>query len=103
MNYLNNYCPPDYRCGRCGAAKVKLWRDGGSFFSITLMCATCACITQGKNVDVDSDGMNKGKYGRSDQIGWFVPAVPTEDERGYWGYTSVPEQACVWWKKLPVR
>jgi hypothetical protein len=30
----------------------------------------------------------------------MVPAVPTEDGE-MWGYTSVPEEGCVWWKKLP--
>ena len=30
----------------------------------------------------------------------MIPAVPDED--GYfWGYTSVPEDRCIWWKNLP--
>jgi hypothetical protein len=40
---------------------------------------------------------------RSDQIGWLVPAVPTEDGETYWGYTSVPADGCSWWYALPVR
>lgn len=38
---------------------------------------------------------------RTDQIGWMVPAVPTEDGTSFWGYTSVPQAGCVWWANLP--
>jgi hypothetical protein len=38
---------------------------------------------------------------RTDQIGWRVPAVPTEDGKSYWGYTSVPQPGCDWWESLP--
>ncbi len=30
----------------------------------------------------------------------MIPAVP-DDDGGYWGYSSVPEEGCVWWRKLP--
>jgi hypothetical protein len=102
MNYLNNYTPDDYRCSRCNIRNVKLWRESYSF-TIVLLCVTCTCITQNKNIDIDVDGMYQSRCGRTDQIGWYLPAVPTEDERSYWGYTSVPEIACSWWKRLPTR
>lgn len=38
---------------------------------------------------------------RTDQIGWRVPAVPTEENDSYWGYTSVPQEGCDWWNRLP--
>jgi len=38
---------------------------------------------------------------RTDQIGWRVPAVPTEGNDSYWGYTSVPQAGCDWWDRLP--
>jgi hypothetical protein len=38
---------------------------------------------------------------RTDQIGWRVPAVPTEENDTYWGYTSVPQPGCDWWYNLP--
>lgn len=39
---------------------------------------------------------------RSDQIGWRVPAVPTESEvMNFWGYTSVPSAGVDWWRNLP--
>lgn len=32
----------------------------------------------------------------------MIPACP--DENGlFWGYTSVPEENCKWWEKLPTR
>lgn len=39
---------------------------------------------------------------RTDQIGWMVPAVPTEDGASFWGYTSVPQPGCAWWTNLPI-
>lgn len=41
--------------------------------------------------------------GRTDQIGWRVPAVPTEDGSTFWGYTSVPDAGVRWWRDLPTR
>lgn len=32
----------------------------------------------------------------------MVPAVPNENG-DFWGYTSVPEERCKWWKELPTR
>lgn len=45
--------------------------------------------------------MTKENMGRCDQIGWLVPAVPTEEGDTYWGYTSVPQPGCDWWRDLP--
>lgn len=33
----------------------------------------------------------------------MVPASPTEDGSGFYGYTSVPENICKWWENLPTR
>lgn len=91
----------DYRCGKCGARDVKLWRgwhghadaDGNE-----LLCA--ACLAPGQHVD------DKGRlpcdllHGTpSDQINGWLPAVPVGDT--YWGYTSVPTADCRWWSALP--
>lgn len=58
---------------------------------------------QGKSGVVDDEGKRESDCGRTDQIGLFVPAVPLEDGRGYWGYSSVPTEGCQWWKNLPTR
>jgi len=45
----------------------------------------------------------KAERRRYDQIGWLVPAVPTPDGESFWGYTSVPQDACQWWHALPYK
>jgi hypothetical protein len=103
--YLQGKVPSDYVCVECGATNCKLWREYNTFAS-KLLCAVCASNDQKKNIDdIDSEG--KRSFGtrlpgfRTDQIGWFVPAVPTEEGGAYWGYTSVPRPGCEWWYKLP--
>jgi len=91
-----------YRCAMCRASGVKLWRMGSSF-TVQLKCVTCVC--QGEDVDsstVDARGTvpcDVG-YGRSDQIGYYVPAVP-HPTGSYWGYTSVSTAGAAWWRVLP--
>lgn len=99
--YLNGVIPSDYKCNECGTTGCKLWRRYQS--SPKLLCAKCAAKDQGKNIDdIDAKGMYSSENGgRIDQIGWYVPAVPLEDLKGYWGYTSVPQPGCDWWDNLP--
>ncbi|PLX25961.1 hypothetical protein C0580_00915, partial [Candidatus Parcubacteria bacterium] len=52
--------------------------------------------------DIDEEGLRDSEYGgRTDQIGWRVPAIPTEGFYTYWGYTSVPGPGVEWWRNLP--
>ncbi len=92
----------DYTCARCKSSGVKLWRQYQTFLGhIELLCCDCGAKDQGKElVDLQPDG----RWGerKSDQIGWLVPAVPTEDG-SFWGYTSVPYQQVQWWRSLPNR
>lgn len=99
--YLNGVIPHNYKCGECGATGCKLWREYQTS-SPNILCAKCAAKNQKKNIDdIDAEGMRSSDVGgRTDQIGWYVPAVPLEDNNGYWGYTSVPQPGCDWWKKL---
>jgi len=81
----------EYKCGICGAIGVKLWRKYQTTLdNQTLACLSCSENEQGK----------KMKPG-SDQIGWRIPAVPTDDGDSFWGYTSVPQEGVDWWKALP--
>lgn len=98
--------PADYKCSKCGACKCKLWRQYQTFANhIELLCVDCAGKDQDKDVsDLDEKGRRlDGDFGRIDQIGWLVPAVPTEDGTTYWGYCSVPPDGCEWWHGLPNR
>jgi hypothetical protein len=101
-NYLK-----DYKCSKCGAKNCKLWREYQTFANQTeLMCAPCAAKDQKKDISsIDVDGMRLceiiGHGQRTDQIGWMVPAVPTVEGDTFWGYTSVPDDRCEWWRKLP--
>lgn len=95
FSYSDQGTPAGYCCGNCGAIGVKLWRDYNAFLEFQrLRCGRCASESQ------DED------YSRvlveSDQIGWMIPAVPTEDGATYWGYGSVPQAGCDWWRRLPV-
>lgn len=103
MKYSENTVPKDYTCEKCGAHGVKLWREYNTFLSSQhYTCAKCSFEVQEKPVmPVDEYGQYEGKYGPSDQIGWLVPAIPTEDETTFWGYSSVPQEGCEWWYRLP--
>lgn len=101
--YLNGITPEDYKCRECGATGIKLWREYNTF-NPRLLCASHAAKGQGKDIGILTP---EGKWldpivdQWCDQIGWYVPAVPTEDGIGYWGYTSVPDAGVEWWKGLP--
>ena len=93
----------DYKCKFCGLAGHKLWRDYNTFVEYNeLKCAKCAMERAGKEGIIDKDGFRDGGLDmRTDQIGWFVPAVLTPDGDSFWGYTSAPPEAVDKWRALP--
>lgn len=100
FSYSGNIFPNKYFCSKCGKTHVKLWRRNQSL-NPELLCAECASINQNKDIStMDKNGMYLGKLGKTDQIGWYIPAVPDEEGLGYWGYTSVPKEGVNWWKNL---
>jgi hypothetical protein len=105
-SYLFDVSLEKYVCSECGASRVKLWRPYQSF-KVILLCADCACKNQEKDVNTMDDGgrVDCEIGGKTDQIGWYVPAVPSEESTPgdmiYWGYTAVPGPGVDWWKKLP--
>ena len=102
MMYAEGAIPENYRCSKCGAFGVKLWRQSQTFLNhIKLHCALCALEAEGEAGPVDNDGRRDSEYGMTDQIGWLVPAVPDEECETYWGYTSIPKAGVKWWRKLP--
>lgn len=117
VNYASGKTPKKYKCAACKITGIKLWREYQTF-SPQLLCAECAIKDQADpkasssfsklaaagKVVVDAEGKHVDQHGdRSDQIGWYVPAVPDEEGAGYWGYTSVPQNGVNWWKQLPTR
>lgn len=85
--------PEKYKCSKCGAAGVRLWRQYQTFADhIDLLCLACGEADQKRKIDP-----------RETSIGWLVLAVPTADGSDtYWGYTSVPDDGLDWWKALPI-
>lgn len=116
FSYTGTSVPSDYKCANCKATNCKLWREYQTFCP-QLLCAKCAIDDQKDGasttitrlaklgpVVADEQGMITDEHGfKCDQIGWYVPAVPTEDLMAYWGYTSVPQDGVDWWKRLPLR
>lgn len=94
-----------YKCHKCGVSGVKLWRQYNTFLEHQrVMCVDCTLIDQGLvGTHVSEDGYNQSEYGKTDQLSWMVPAVPTIEMDTYWGYTSVPEDRVKWWRELPLR
>lgn len=104
VDYASNLTPTNYYCRECKAAGLKLWREYNTFLDHqTFFCAACAMRNQEKPGEVGPDGKREEDGRRTDQIGWLIPAVPTEDGSSFWGYTSVPQAGCDWWYRLPTR
>lgn len=104
VNYATTKTPSNYVCGCCGATGVKLWREYQTFLNNqSLLCITCSGDEQKKDVSSgDAQGFIQSEVaGKTDQIGWRIPAVPTKENDTYWGYTSVPPEAVDWWRALP--
>lgn len=116
VDYSNSEPPAKYKCSTCGAHGVKLWREYQTFLdNQSLLCGSCACKEQskeGKTFTIEAKEGGKlyithypDPYefsGSGDQIGWRIPAVPTKEGDTYWGYTSVPQDGCDWWNRLPL-
>jgi Zn ribbon nucleic-acid-binding protein len=89
-----------YKCTKRGATGVKLWREH-EICHTDLFCAPCGFANQNKPFPKLEEW---GQGRQHTQIGWLVAAVPVNGEviaEGFWGYTSVPEDRCEWWYKLP--
>lgn len=99
---------PDYQCEGCGTTGVKLWMPGDTF-QVHLLCCDCAASQEGVDIGgMDANGLCPSDLlaVKTDQIGWYVPAIPTPElaiAPVYWAYSHVPEEDYCWWKSLPNR
>lgn len=100
VDYSKIETPADYVCEDCGAIDCKLWRESHTF-NPKLLCGACVAKEEGKDISFDESGMYMSEMGRTDQMGIYLPAVPTKDGIGFWAYTLVPPAGVDWWKKLP--
>lgn len=93
LDYSKIEVPENYACKVCGAHGVRLYREYNTFSDyITLRCTHCSLENQKKS-EPDSESGHT--------IGWLVAAVPTEDNKTFWGFTSLPQPGVEWWNKLP--
>lgn len=95
--------PATYQCAECHTNGVKLWRMGSSSH-VLLQCYLCVCKKEGvdpTSVDVDGTVPSRMGHGRSDQIGYHVPAVP-HPTGGYWQYAAVDTDGAAWWRAMPL-
>lgn len=103
VDYFKKETPPNYKCHKCGATGCKLWRQYQTFLEHqTLLCANCAAKDQKEDIgDIDARGRRSSEFGKTNQIGWYIPAVPTKENDTYWGYTTTPGVGFRWWYRLP--
>lgn len=109
FKYVSGKIPKSYRCSKCKTHGVKLWREWNTFLDHQqLYCCICAGINQNKQSEValiTYQGKVKdnliGSEMLTDIIGSLCPAVPTEDNDTFWGYSSVPAAGASWWRGLP--
>ncbi len=108
--YASKEMPADYKCSACGAVGCKLWRQYQTACP-DLLCLDCSIKDQRKTlvsatpfgrITIKSDSKHEDTS-TTDQIGWLVPAIPDEEGDGFWGYSSVPNEGCAWWYRLPLR
>lgn len=108
VDYTVRTTPPGYVCGKCQREGVKLWREYSMFLNHqTLVCASCLLEEGQENSERPKFIGQDGKVGdgrmRSDGAGWRIPAIPTQQNDTFWGYSSVPEDGVLWWRRLPLR
>lgn len=93
--------PSEYKCGKCGASTCKLWREHSSADWKDLYCARCAGTRADKDVStLDDKGTIALAHGRTNQIGWLIPAIP-KDNVAFWAYGATPPDRWQWWHALP--
>lgn len=96
--------PADYVCRYCGATGCKLWRLSATF-RIELACLSCLrerTTDEDRMAPVDDAGLHNAKmFGPTSQYMSWVPEVPTHENDGYWGLTSIPPEGMYWWRWLP--
>jgi hypothetical protein len=106
IDYASAAVPAGYQCTTCGVSGCKLWREYQTPPSQTeIVCCDCAGKSQGVDVsDIDEAGCVRHELlGRTDCIGWRVPAIPTAEGAAFWGCVAGANEGARWWRSLPTR
>jgi hypothetical protein len=112
VDYSSRSVPSEYHCGKCGAIGVKLWREYQTFLDHQSSPREEAASHTPSRRTTPAESLsrrvmmlrcNGGSDRGGDQIGWRIPAVPTENGETFWGYSSVPDEGVTWWKRLALR
>lgn len=91
----------------CKAQKKPRFDSWQKTYEVVKLADALECIHTNKVLaektewPVEKDEYNS--FPQGDQIGWLIPAVPTEEGDSFWGYTSVPQDGVNWWQSLPLR
>lgn len=111
ITYEKLEIPDNYKCSRCAAHGIKLWRQYNTMAShLELLCCRCANPKRAADMSIEGrspvdDSIPKHRSDQLDDVvgktGSLVPAVPTIDCDTYWGYSAVPVAGCAWWRALP--
>ncbi len=102
VDYSKMEVLPNYRCRKCGATGVKLWRKPltSSSPDQDLFCVKCATQTQGLNMgSIKVDRAIASALGRYDIIGFYVPAIPGENG-DFQSCIYATEAGIMWWRNL---
>jgi hypothetical protein len=94
--YLKNLgkVPKDYKCSCCVIQGLQLMHKYTFCVSnVELLCKHCVAKNTKKPLV---------KVLRCDQVGSYVPSVPTFDGT-YWSFTGATSSSCLWYRYLPVR
>jgi hypothetical protein len=103
IDYSKVETPWEYRCSICDASGIKLWKHQAEYNPKPICCV---CVSLEEELDITGireDGSMMTYSGiKTHQIGNYVPAVPSSEVVGFWGYGNIPAKELMWWLKLPI-
>ncbi len=105
FDYSSQNIPDSYMCSLCGASQCKLWKTERIDTTYCVACVARRVKITTEEIDDDgtiSDPHYREHPGRTNHIGWFIPAIPRRNKDGGW-YTDTPNSAqeSLWWRNIP--
>lgn len=102
VDHSASITPPVYQCVRCKGINRKLWLDAATSLGsdASLMCTECAEADEKRFRG--SWWQSARRKGQAQRIGRYSPAIPRDDDSGYYPEDSVPRDKREWWRSLRV-